>query len=377
MSKFLDFFDPIQKGNTELTEMAVYNSIKFDENFVPLWGGNRSHIVKDRLISEKGRTKSGLPITIFDEEGIIISLDGSAGSMTYKNGERFSLNHHAGFFKVKKEMREFVNPEFFALFFENKLMDLSVSDGSKTLSLKQIYSFDFEMPDKKTQDEFISLVRPLLEKREHATKLFNKIESIKDKIISHEYREYQATDVNISGILDYMSGNSGLVEEEIYTKIYLEKKRYTILSSSTTEDTRMGEIPLCEIKGKKLKVFEDREGILVIRNGKAGTTFYLKNGKYTINDHAYILYLKDDCEYEISLKWIVSQYRKTFLEYSSSSDNGTWNMTGFFENVTIGIPSYKEQIEIANEYEKLEKLENSMKHVLTKIESIFQRQVSY
>lgn len=377
MSSFLDFFEPIHKGNTELTEMAIYNSIKFNENFIPLWGGNKSHVVKDRLISENGKTKSGASITIFDGEGIIISLDGSAGSMTYKNGERFALNHHAGFFKVKEEMKEFVNPEFFALFFEKKLMDLSVSEGSKTLSLKQINSLDFEMPDKNTQDGFIYLTRPLLEKSERTTQLLNKIDSIKDKIISHEYHKYQDTDVKISDVFGYMSGNSGLVENEIYTKINLEGKRYTVLSSSTVGKTRMGEIPMCEIRGKELKVFEDKEGILVVRNGKAGTTFYLKEGKYTINDHAYILYLKDDCKYKISLKWIIANYKITFLEYSSSSDNGTWNMTGFFENVTIDIPSYEEQMEIVKEYEKLERLENFMKQTHKQTEKIFQRQVSF
>ena len=54
----------------------------------------------------------------------------------------------------------------------------------------------------------------------------------------------------------------------------LEGLRYPVLSSSTIEETRLGEIPMCDIDGKKLKVFEDREGILVIRNGKAGTVFF-------------------------------------------------------------------------------------------------------
>ncbi len=34
----------------------------------------------------------------------------------------------------------------------------------------------------------------------------------------------------------------------------------------------------------KIKVFEDKEKILVIRNENAGTTFYLIKGEHTIND---------------------------------------------------------------------------------------------
>lgn len=378
MSRFLDFFEPIQKGNTELTEMAIYNSIKFNGDFIPLWGGNQSHVVKDRLISENGKTKSGAPITVFDGKGIIISLDGSAGSMTYKNGERFALNHHAGFFKVKEEMKEFVNPKFFALFFEKKLMDLSVGEGSKTLSFKQINSLDFEMPDKRVQDKFISLSRPLLEKSEQITKLLNKIDSIKDKIISHEYHEYQATDVKFSDVFDYMSGNSGLTEKYLYSQISLSGERnYKILTGSINvfDISLIHRCPNPNNPSKQIKVFFG-EGIHVVRKGKAGHVNYLPKDHYTLNDDAYILYLKDGCKYEISLKWIIAHYRKTFLEYSSSSDNGTWNMTGFFKNVTIDIPSYEEQMGIVKEYEKLEHLENFMKQTDKKIENIFQRQIS-
>lgn len=379
MSNFSHFFEPIQKGNTKLTEMAIYNSIKFNGEFIPLWGGNKKHVVKNRLISENGKTKTGLPITIFDGEGIIISLDGSAGSMTYKNEERFALNHHAGFFKVKDEMKEYINPLFFALSFEKKLMDISVSDGSKTLSLKQIDSLDFEMPDKKTQDEFIYFTKPLLEKSEQITRLLNKIDSIKNKIISHDYDEYQSTDVNISDVLDYMSGNSGLTEKYLYSRISPTNEiKYKILTGSI-DIFDVSLIHQCSNPKnplKPIKVFVG-EGIHVVRKGKAGHVNYLPEDHYTLNDDAYILYLKDDCNYEISLKWITVQYKKIFQDYSSSSDNGTWNMTGFFKNVIIDIPSYKEQMKIVKKFEKIERLEKSMKYMVKKIENIFQKQLSY
>ena len=85
-------------------------------------------------------------------------------------------------------------------------------------------------------------------------------------------------DVPISKILDYLSGNSGLTEKEIYQKTPQKGKTYTVLSSSTSEDTRLGEIVMCEINGKKLKVFEGKKGILVIRKGKAGKTIFLEKG---------------------------------------------------------------------------------------------------
>ena len=55
----------------------------------------------------------------------------------------------------------------------------------------------------------------------------------------------------------------------------------------------LGEIPMCKINGKRLKVFpKNKDGLLVIRKGKAGKTIYLTPGKYTLNDDSYILYVK-------------------------------------------------------------------------------------
>lgn len=143
--KFLEMFNPVQKGNFALTDEVVYNSIQNNDELIPLYGGNKSHKQATRYVSKTAITKEGKPITIFDGEGIIISLDGSSGSMTYKDGERFALNHHAGFITLKD--KGIVRLEFFALFFQNFLRNLSVSDGSKTLSLAQLYSAEFEMPD--------------------------------------------------------------------------------------------------------------------------------------------------------------------------------------------------------------------------------------
>lgn len=166
------------------------------------------------------------------------------------------------------------------------------------------------------------------------------------------YIEYQAKEVPINKVLTYLSGNSGLTAEFVYNSIPIKGERYKILSSATQEENSLGFIPMCKINGKNLKTFVDKEGLLVIRKGKAGQTRYIKPGKYTLNDDAYILSVQDGCNYKIDLNWLAIQYRSEFLSYASSSDNGTWNMTGFFENVKIDIPSIGEQLDIVNAYRK-------------------------
>ena len=375
MTKFLDMFTPIQKGNFGLTDEAIYKSIQYGGEFVPVYGGTQEHNTTDRFVSEYGKTKYDEPITIFNGDGIIISLDGSAGCMTPVTSRRFALNHHAGFFRLKPEASQLVVPEFFSLFFGRQLQGASVSEGSKTLTSTAIKSIDFDIPLYEAQKEVMSKIKPLLKVKQEANNVLSRIDSVKERVISIDYRDYQAKDVPISEILDYHGGNSGLTEREIYQMILTDGQRYEVLSASTSEETRLGSIPRGYLNGRELKVLEDKEGILVIRKGKAGTTYYREKGKYALTDDAYLLTVKEGCKYEVNLKWLIAQYRQLFLDYSSSSDNGTWNMTGFFDNARIDVPLCKEQLELAKYYDFIGLLQMSLEGILADIARLFTKQV--
>lgn len=82
--KFLQVFNEVKKGNYALTEESIYASLQSGNELVPLYGGNKEHISREKMISVNTKNKKGNPVKIFSGEGIILSLDGSAGSMTYK-----------------------------------------------------------------------------------------------------------------------------------------------------------------------------------------------------------------------------------------------------------------------------------------------------
>ena len=162
--KFLELFEPVVKGDFGLTDEAIYKSIQHGGEFVPIWGGNKEHRTIDRLVSIFGKTKSNKPITIFVGEGIILSLDGSSGCMTYKPaGQKFALNHHAGFLKIKNDAQQKIDLEFFSIFYQKQLQELSISEGSKTLTLEQLYDAEFEIPDYDSQKEIMKKIKPLIE----------------------------------------------------------------------------------------------------------------------------------------------------------------------------------------------------------------------
>lgn len=366
-------FNPVEKGNIALTDEVIYNSIQNNDELIPLYGGNKSHKKASRYVSASAVTKEGKQITIFSGEGIIISLDGSSGSMTYKNGERFALNHHAGFITVKGE--GIVRLEFFALFFQNFLRNLSVSDGSKTLSLAQLYSADFDLPDYDLQCRVLDKILPMNKQMELLSSVQNKYTELFNKQIAASYTNFQAKDVPISKAISCMSGNSGLTGEFVYNNLVTGTPKYKVLSGATQEENYLGMLPECELNGKKIHVFEDKCGLLVIRKGKAGSTKFLPVDNYTINDDAYILYVKEGCGYDIDLRWFEIQYRNEIQQYSSSSDNGTWNKTGFFSNTLIDIPEIDEQLRIVALYSKLQRRADKISQIQKEYEKVLSKEV--
>lgn len=374
--KFLDVFNEIEKGNYALTDEAIYVSIQNKDSYIPLYGGNKDHNTTDRRISVTAKTKKGVPITVFSGEGIIISLDGSAGSMTYKQDEQFALNHHAGFITLRKDAKDKVNLEFFSIYLQNFYRGLSISDGSKTLSLTQIYAEEFSLPSYEVQCKVLQSIKRISSKIRKLESVKNKLSSLMDKEFTLEYSAYQAKAVSISKCIDYLGGNSGLTEEFVYQTLQSKEERYNILSSATEERTMMGQVPMCKINDRKLKIFENKEGLLVTRNGKAGQTRFLRPGKYTINDHAYILYVKPDSPYNIDLRWLSIQHKKDFLLYASNSDNGTWNMTGFFQYTIIDIPTIEEQNRLVTAFAKVQQRIITINTILERYNNLLCKEIA-
>jgi len=204
------------------------------------------------------------------------------------------------------------------------------------------------------------------------------IERIKSSPIIIKYNNYQGREIPVEKIFKFISGNSGLTEEYIYSIMLNRKNRiYKVLTGS--EDTQnVNKVCLCpnpKNPEKKINIFFG-EGIHIVRKGKAGHIAYLPKGNYTLNDDAYILAIKDNCDYEISLKWVVNTYKNIFLEYASQSDNSTWNKTGFFKHASFDVPSIKEQHEIVKRFEIFQNYENRLITINNKIDSILNRDIT-
>ena len=324
---------------------------------------------------------NGKPIKVFEnKEGLLVARNGKAGAITYLPPGCYTINDHAYIVSLKKSCPYSVNLKWLAYRYSSlfKLYSSNSDNGTwnKTGFMKNAL---IDIPTEDTQLKLANIYDQILCYLEKLQTIKTRINNLLSCEIIKEYNSYLYTNKPISEMFNCMSGNSGLTEECIYSKLQVSGKKYTVLSGATTQESSLGEIPMCIINGKKLKVFEQDEGILVTRKGKAGEIRYINNIKknHTINDDAYIIYVKDSYKGLINLKWFIIQYKKLFKEYASSSDNGTWNKTGFFNYAVIDIPTHNEQIELIKKYEEVEQLQSKILRIEYEIKELAKREIFY
>jgi len=238
---------------------------------------------------------------------------------------------------------------------------------------------DFNLPPYNLQNQIMVTVKPILEKKKRIDRILEKIDYLKSRVLSQDYTSYQITEVPIGKVVRCQGGNSGLTEEYLYSQIQdTSKQVYRILTGSTNYETSQY-IHKCKHPKNPVKDIATVDGkpiIHVVRKGKAGYTTFFDTGYYTLNDDAYILYLNEKFPYEINLQWLMYNLKSQFLEYSTSSDNGTWNKTSFFKNVQIDIPSIAEQKKVLKNYQRLEELEKKLSMIGNQIENLFNKQIT-
>lgn len=277
----------------------------------------------------------------------------------------------------KDEWRDQICLEWVAFKLSKLFLSIATSkEGVNYLNKEIIEDMEIDLPKKEIQIVQYKAISKLLyfKRIEHIRK---KIERIKLSTLIADYTEYQAKDVSVKKIFNYMSGNSGLTEEYLYQTTLLDaEKRFKVLTGSIDiEKSQYTSLcPKPKSRSQKIDTFSG-EGIHVVRKGKAGIINYLPKGDYTLNDDAYILFLKKNSGYDLSLKWVTIAYSNLFVEYASSSDNATWNKTSFFDHAKIDIPSKAEQEYIVKKFETIERYERVIKRIYKKINKLLEKEV--
>ncbi len=357
--KFLEIFNEIEKGNYALTDEAIYSSFSEDIDMIPIYGGNQDHRKVERKISIKAKTKKNQPITVFDGEGIIISLDGSAGCMTYKSGEKFALNHHAGFITVRKEHQKEVNLEYFALFFQNHYKDLAVSDGSKTLSLQQIYSEDIDLPDIELQNEIINALKKSFSTISGLASLKAKVLDYLSKTVVCPEEQYTEKNVPLKSVVRIIQGHQ-ITDEEIYT--------------------HEGNIPIYtggnDVKGywnKSIINLKDLPCITYATKAFDGVVS-IQNSIFDANNTA-VLIMKNEYKDKVKLAWLQTVLPQLLLQNTTSNDGVSYLNKDIVLEICIDIPKGKIQDRCIERYYYLSSLKERIERIEEKYSLLLQKEV--
>lgn len=361
--KIKEIFD--LKQGTQITDEDIYYSIPNNGKIPIITAHNEIKGYWDKAI-----------VTERDIPCITYPTKGNRGFAFVQN-KIFDSNNTA-ILTPFTEYKDKILLDWWAFKISKNFVQIATSkEGVSYLNKEIVEDLEFEVPDKDSQIQQFDSIKEIIKLRDKITKTIKRINKLKEATLAIQYNTFQKKNVPVNELFDYISGNSGLTEEYLYANTFGETDRpYKVLTGSPDlENCLFTSRCLSPKDQNKMITVYSGEGIHVSRNGKAGRINYLKNGKYTLNDHAYILKLKGDVNYQLSLKWVTLNYQKTFLEFSSASDNGTWNMTGFFKNVTFDLPDIEEQLEVVNKFDQISKYDEILQKNLKKIDDLLGKDI--
>ena len=175
----------------------------------------------------------------------------------------------------------------------------------------------------------------------------------------------------VNKIFDCLGGNQDITEYFIYGHIQNKGREYKVLSSAIKNNQFMGKMRLTKAEEKKMKTFSNKYGIHITRLGKAGHMTLLQKDDYVTTDKAYIIFLLDEFKKSFNInnendeiefyKWFIITNKKLVEYFKTSSDNGSWNKSIFFENAFIKLPT---KIDMQNASKKYDELIEMKKDIL-------------
>ena len=347
-------FFQIGRGSSGITEELAYNLY----GDIPIISATSDKFTVFDHISYNYAKDKGI---ILERPAILIVRVGKAGKTQIAKYPKYIVTENVLYLQPKKKYEKDFNLKWVEQYLAKKLERYSRGElkGQRNINAEIIYRIYFEKIDRCVQDE-IATLRNMCEKTKQTI-----IEAIfQCQSLLRTDNIAQGGEQEISTVFNIRGGNSGLTEEFIYYNLpATEEDKIEILTSATLERTAMGFISKnAKPNNKKLKIFEG-PAILVARNGYAGTMRYIPRGRFTTNDHAYVLTPKKAWKDKIKLKWFISEYQQLFFNLvTSKSDNATFSKE-YANRQIIKIPD----IDLRNAFvRKIEHIES----IITKLENI-------
>ncbi len=304
---------------------------------------------------------------------VTFSTYGSAGKIFYIEG-KFTIGRNCMGLRPKDKYINKINLKWFSFSFQNLFYRLRIGDpkGQKSLNKLLLQRVIIKIPDIDIQERQLKKYENLSYLKKYLNKTLSNLCNA-----TYFYKDYSVDSIvaidKLNTFIDILGGNSGLTKEFIYHNLpEIEEEKIEILTGATLERTAMGFISKnAKPDNKKLKIFEG-PALLVARNGYAGTMTYISKGKFTTNDHAYVLTPKKAWKDKINLEWFMSEYQELFWKIvTSKSDNATFSKE-YAERQIIKLPNINVQNKIVQKVHPFKNLINKLKSIENRIDKLLE-----
>ncbi len=371
ISKIFDYFP----GNHGLTEEVIYShQPTTQDDCVPIFSGSGDNEIPIGTVNKKAKNNKNVDVVYFESPCLILTKDGSAGLLTFKESGIFTINHHACVLKIKNEWKDKVNPEWFVYQYQKELYQYVTSKSdNQVFSMKWFEKLSFEIPPYDIQIRQLTKKRNLRSIITHLKKL--------DLSLKQILREYNLDSESIGtsslkNVFHFYGGNNNLTEEFIYHNLPSnEEEKLPVFSGATIKGNTLGYVNRdAEPSGKRIKIFAG-PAILVIRKGIAGRMLYIDEKEFTIKDDAYVLIPKKEWKDKINLRWFMYQYQGLFYNLvSSKSDNATFNKK-YAEKQNIQIPNLSIQARVGEKLLKIDSLIEKIEYLKEGVEEVLRYEI--
>jgi restriction endonuclease S subunit len=276
--------------------------------------------------------------------------------MTYKDeSSRFALNHHAGVLKVRDS--KILNIEYFKHRFEKFLINLSVSDGSKTLSKNLLEKQSFELPSLPEQESILRRYQVLESTKLKIDKYYEVLSKLQHQML--DVPEVKTDRVPLTDLFIINQGHQ-ITDLELYSND--------------------GQIPVYtgnnEIKGRWGKHIVNKEDLPCLSYpSKANSgVVYIQSELFDANNTA-LLIPKPEWRNKLHLEWFRLKLPPIFLDLMTSKEGVSYLNKDIVESIYVELPVKEMQIEQASYFTKIENMKKDMESLNNKIELLLSRQI--
>lgn len=363
--KIQDFFE-IGSGNSGLTEKIIYlNQPKNKKTTVKVFSASTKESTSMACIDESALLTRGnklVKLKIYRGEGIVISRKGKAGNLIYVDEEKYTLNDDAYTLRIKSKYKKDICLKYVLYSMRNLTEMCVISDkgGNRTFNKTIFEKTEVELPEIDDQNQVVEEYEKLEKIYCYLRQKSIEIQKTVAKIVKVNGEIYKVRDV-----FDVSAGKR-IKEEEVYR----HKGNFPCATAQTSNNGITWYADKSWLKKIGEKNIITVPCITWTKDGaKTGTMFY-RDYPFFANDHCGILIPKDEFKSTIYMKWFVFSQKYNIRQAVTARTGQTMLYKEQMKNVTFQMPSYKKQIEIAKEYERLDEINNKIILAMEKIEKV-------